>query len=683
MSIDLFYEIGTEEIPARFINNALFEIEEILRKKLDRLRISYDRIKTFATPRRFAILVENVSESQADHEELVKGPAKKIALDENGRPSKALSGFVKSKGGELGNVEFLEINGEEYAHIKIFSKGQETKLFVKEILNDVIRNINFPKPMKWGNKNIKFIRPIRWLIAILGNEMIEFDIEGIKTSNITKGHRFLGAQEIKIENFSDYQKKLKENFVILDHHDRKNMIREQVTEVAKTLNGQAIIVEEILDEVNFIVEYPTAFYGSFDKEYLSLPKEAVITPMQNHQRYFPVVDDKGSLMNYFITIRNGDSFKIDNVQKGNQKVLDARLKDALFFFSEDTKKDLEDYVQNLETIVFHQKLGTMRDKVDRIRKSSLSIAERLSFRTEYIDRTALLAKADLTTQMVFEFGELQGIMGEYYALLSGECQEVARGIFEHYLPRNAEDIVAEGPEGICISLADKMDTIAGFFSIGIQPTGSQDPYALRRQAIGVLSTMIERRLSLGIEDLVRLSCSQYNNISEETITTVTTFMMLRLNNILLDMGIRYDIVNSILHHRDLPVYQIILLAQAIEKWLHEDRSEELTTFLRGNNLVKEFLMKEIETDSFEDQAEHELYEVATIVNEKVSLLLAEKKYFDVLCAMEKIVPNINNLFDRVMVMAKDPKVKENRLSLIKFALIHITSLLNIEEISFR
>lgn len=684
MSKDLFYEIGTEEIPARFIHNALLEMEDIIAKNLKSLRISFDEIKTYATPRRFAILVKNVSEKQSDHEETIKGPAKKIALDSEGNPSKALLGFVKSKGGNPEDVFFLQINDEEYAHIKISSQGQDTKVFVKDILENVIRSVNFPKPMKWGNKNLKFIRPIRWLIAIFGDELIDFDIEEIHSSNITKGHRFLGEQSIEVLNFEDYKQKLQDNFVILDHNERKNIIKNQVIEVARSLNGEAIIDEEILDEVNFIVEYPTAFYGSFDEEYLKLPKEVVITPMQNHQRYFPVVNNEGTLMNYFITIRNGDSYRLDNVRKGNQKVLDARLKDAMFFFEEDTKKPLEAYVANLETIVFHQKLGTMRDKVERIRKSAMKIAQKLNFRTDFIDRTALLSKADLTTQMVFEFGELQGVMGSHYAKLSKEKPEVAKGIFEHYLPRNAEDMIPSEPEGISISLADKMDTVSGFFSIGIQPTGSQDPYALRRQAIGILSIMIGRELELGIEDLIRVSCDQYSSdVSEEVIQNITSFMMLRLNNILLDMGVRYDIVNSLAQHRNMPVHKIIHIAKEIEAWLREDKAEVFTTFLRGNNLIKTVSSMNVDPNLFEHETEQVLWDTILQIKEQADPLISVGEYSAALGKTEELVPAINNLFDNVMIMHENPKIKENRLALIKFALNDINTIFDIEQISFK
>ncbi len=684
MSRDLFFEIGTEEIPARFINNALLEIENILTKDLGAKRISFDEIKTYATPRRFAIQIKNVAEKQSDFQEELKGPSKKIALDADGNPTKALQGFVKSKGGELDNVVFKNIDGDEYVYLTIFSQGKETKLFVKAILENVIRNMNFPKPMKWGNKNLKFIRPIRWLIAFFGDELMNFDIEEIHTSNVTKGHRFLGSPEIVVNNFEDYKTKLAENFVILDHIERKNLIKEQVIEVAKTLGGEAIIDEEILDEVNFIVEYPTAFYGNFDSDYLKLPKEAVITPMKNHQRYFPVINSEGELMPHFITVRNGDSYMIDNVRKSNQKVLDARLKDALFFYEEDTKKPLEDFVPNLETIVFHQKLGTMRDKVDRINNLALSIANKLDFRKEFISRTALLAKADLTTQMVFEFGELQGIMGRYYATLSGEPSEVADGIFEHYLPRNAEDEIAKSPEGIALSLADKMDTISGFFSIGIQPTGSQDPYALRRQAIGVLSTMIERKLNLSIAELVELACSCYPfEVSAEAKENLLSFMMLRLRNILLDQGIRYDIVNGLKNHLDTPVYRIVEIAQAVDSWLKEDKSVVLTSLLRGNNLMKHETSAAVSEDLFEHESEKLLHEEVKKHQSSIRSFLSDGKYLDALVLIENFASPIDQLFDNVMIMHKDEAIKNNRLALVKSALVDINKIVDIDEIIYK
>lgn len=683
MTRDLFYEIGTEEVPARFINNAVKDMERLARESLKSLRIDYEHIDVFATPRRFAIHIKNVQEKQADLEEVFKGPAKKIALDQEGNPTKALIGFAKGKGADVANVEFIAINGEEYAHVKSFSEGLETKKYIKEILENIIRNTNFPKPMKWGNKNIKFIRPIRWLVSLFGDEIIEFDIEGIPSSNITKGHRFLGQKEILVKNFYDYQEKLKENFVILDQNLRKELILSQVKEVAKSIGGQAIINEEILDEVNFIVEYPTAFYGTFDKEYLKLPREAIITPMENHQRYFPVIDSNQELMNYFITVRNGNSYMIDNVRKGNQKVLDARLQDAKFFFNDDIKKPLADYLPNLATIVFHQKLGTMLDKVNRIKKSSLDVAKILGFTSSYIERTAELAKADLTTQMVFEFGELQGVMGSYYAKLSGEETEVSIGIYEHYLPRNAEDLTPQTQEGIAVSLADKMDTIAGFFSIGITPTGSQDQFALRRQAIGILKTLIERKLSLSLEELTDIGLlTIYGTVDKDIEGNILNFMNLRLKNIMLERGIRYDIVNSLSGKNNIPPYKIIEMGESIEKWLKNDKVAVLTAFQRGWNLVCKIEAADIKPALFEHQSEQALLDKILEVEKENLLALEESSYGAALEVAEKLTDPINDLFDNVMVMHENQDIKNNRLNLIRRAVRNLSDIFLLEEIVY-
>lgn len=685
MTRDLFYEIGTEEIPARFINNAIDDIKRIATENLKELRIKFESIDVYATPRRFAILIKNMEEKQADLEETFKGPAKKIALDANGEPTKALIGFVKGKKGNLDQVEFIDINGEEYSQITVFSQGEDTKFYIKQILESIIRNMNFPKPMKWGNKNLKFIRPIRWLISIFGEEIISFEIEGIVSSNITKGHRFLGKKEISVVNFKDYKDKLEENYVILDHIERRKIIEKQVEEVARSIHGTAIINPEILDEVNFIVEYPTAFYGEYNKEYLQLPKEVVTTPMENHQRYFPVVDKDSNLLNYFITVRNGDSYMIDNVRKGNLKVLDARLQDAKFFFSEDTKKPLEAYIPNLETIIFHQKLGTMLDKVDRLKKSSVQIANKLAFTSENVERTAELCKADLTTQMVFEFGELQGTMGSYYSAISGENKAVAVGIFEHYLPRNADDIPPATEEGIAVALADKIDTIAGFFSIGIIPTGSQDQYALRRQAIGILKILIERQLDITIEELVEIGLLNiYDKVDPQTSDTIITFMNMRLNNIILDKGIRYDIVNAVVSKPKLAVYKIIEMAMNIEEWFINDKTEVLTAFQRGYNLSKKCTDTDIDINPnlFEHEAEAKLFEAVNEIKDQHAANVAAGNYKKALCLAENLVVNINDLFDNVMIMHENVSIKNNRLKLINFAVKHISDIFDLDKIVY-
>lgn len=683
MNRDLFYEIGTEEIPARYINNALKEIYDILSKNLNSLNISFENIEVKTTPRRFAIVVRNIAEKQTDLKEEFKGPSKKIAYDADGNPTKALLGFVKGKGGNIEDVELRKAGDEEYVYVTVEKKGKDTVEYVKDILETVIRNINFPKPMRWGGKNLKFIRPIRWLICVFHGQHIDFDIEGINTTKITKGHRFLGTQEIEIADFEDYKQKLKENFVILDQDERRSMILEQVKHVAEELNGEAVVDEDILEEVNFIVEYPTAFYGSYAKEYLELPEEVIITPMEAHQRYFPVRSKDGKLINYFITVRNGDNYMIENVRKGNEKVLVARLMDAKFFYEEDTKKPLESFVPGLDTIVFQQKLGTMRNKAERMDKVAHEIAAVLDMNTENISRAALLAKADLTTGMVFEFTELQGTMGRYYAKLSNEPQAVCDAIFEHYLPRNASDNLPTTNEGILLSIADKMDSIAGFFSIGIQPTGSQDPYALRRQAIAVINILMSKDYNINLKKLFEISLSQFNteNIAEVQ-SELMEFFKLRINNILLDMGIRYDIVNAVLENENASLYEIVKIAKAAEKWLEEDKAEVISTVLRAQNLVKEEYSK-VEEKLFADDSEKVLYENYLKIKADFEREISQKNYTSALEIYENICPHINNLFDSVMIMDKDELVKINRLGLLNLVVSVVAELMDISKLNYK
>lgn len=684
MNRDLFYEIGTEEIPARYINNALKEIKEILTKNLNELNINFEAIEVKATPRRFAILVKNIAEKQKDIKEEYKGPSKKIAYDSDGNPTKALLGFVKGKKGLVENVELREAGGEEYIYLTVETQGQETQLYVKALLENVIRNMNFPKPMRWGGKNLKFIRPIRWFICVFNGEHVAFDIEGIKTTDITKGHRFLGQQEIAVDNFEDYKLKLKENFVILDQDERRSMILEQVNAVAEKLNGVAVIDKDILEEVNFIVEYPTAFYGSYSEEYLKLPEEVIITPMEAHQRYFPVRDKSGKLMNYFITVRNGNDYMIDNVRKGNERVLVARLMDAKFFYEEDTKKPLESFVPGLETIVFQQKLGTMREKIYRIDKSAHQIAEVLGMDETHISRAALLSKADLTTGMVFEFPELQGIMGRYYAALNNEPQAVCEAIFEHYLPRNASDELPKTDEGILLSIADKMDSIAGFFSIGIQPTGSQDPYALRRQAIGVINILMSRDFNITLKEIFKISLSQFDIQKNDNVECeLFDFFKLRINNLMLEAGIRYDVINSVIDNDSISLYDLSKLAKDAEKWSGDDKSEVISTVLRAHNLLKADVYAKIDSSLFADASEMALFEKCQELGPKIDAFIKTKNYFEALTTYEAVAPFINQVFDNVMIMDKDENVKNNRLSLLNCVVCLITQIMDISKLNYK
>lgn len=668
MNKKLLFEIGTEEIPARFIAKTKADMKGYLEKTLKELHIEYKSIELKCTPRRFVVVIDELAENQATVEEELKGPAKKIAFDENNNPSKALLGFLKGKDISPEEVYFKTVGKDEYAHIKLTKEGQAVKGLLKDIFEGMIKSTTFPKSMRWGGKNIRFVRPIRYFVCLMDEEVIDFEIEGIKTGNITKGHRFLGSSEIVINTPDEYEAKLKENFVILDDEQRKGLILEQCKAVADSLGGTLMMDEDLLEEVNYIVEYPTAFYGEFDESYLSLPKEAIITPMKEHQRYFPVLDADGKLLNKFITVRNGDSYAIDNVKRGNEKVLDARLSDALFFYHEDTKKPLEAYVERLDTIVFQQKLGTILDKTKRIQNLSEKIAKALALTLPNLDRAAYLSKADLTTAMVFEFTELQGIMGRYYANLSNEPSEVAEAIYEHYLPRFAGDELPSTNEGIILALSDRLDSVAGFFAIGIQPTGSQDPYALRRQALGILNIMMEKKLDVRLFDLLDLALENFDfeDMDKQSVKSdLMSFFELRLKNLFTDMGIRYDVVDAIINIEDSNPFDLLIRAKDLDAWVKNNSvTEALQTFSRISNISKEAIAGKVDEALFAHDSEAKLNTAYNSIKAEVEAMLARREYVKALELLISIKDSVDAFFDSVMIMDENMDIRANRLAML-------------------
>ena len=666
----LLLEIGVEELPSRFGQTTLDQIENNLSKLLKEERINFDNIEKYATPRRLTFVIKNLADKATDLEEEVKGPAKKIAVDDDGNFTKPALGFMKSKGLDTENVYFKQLGNAEYLFGTIKQEGKHTSEVLKTIVPEAIKNVTFPKAMRWGGKNMRFARPIRWMVALLNNEVLDIDLEGIKSSNITRGHRFLGEKEFEVNSVEEYFEKLDKNFVVLDQHKRKEMIREQAIEVAKSLGGEVELDEDLLEEITFLVEYPTAFYGEFDEEYVKLPKEVVTTPMKEHQRYFPVLKD-GKLLPNFIAVRNGDSNRIDLVKAGNEKVLRARLADALFFYHEDTKKPLESFVDKLQTVVFQAKLGTVYDKTLRIEKLSQVILNELNMTEskENTLRAAKLCKADLVTNMVFEFTELQGIMGRDYAQVSGENEEVCQGIFEHYLPRFAGDILPETNTGIALSIADKLDSIAGFFAIGIKPSGSQDPYALRRQALGILSILLDRKLSVNLNNLINAALDNYSNLEfnkEEVASQIVEFFVERVKNLFKDLGIRYDVIDAVLNNNLDDISDIHTRALELNRWLQKDELVEmLTAFNRVATLAEKATTDIVKEDLLKEDAEIKLYNGFKEIKSNVESLLLDKKYNEALDAFATLRPLVDNLFDNVMVMDKDEAIKENRLGLLK------------------
>lgn len=665
----LLYEIGVEEMPSRFVQSTLDQLVSGLKSRLEEKRVAFEDIDTFATPRRLILVVKGLADRQADLEEEVKGPAKKISIAEDGSFTKAAQGFMRGKGLSESDVYFKDLNGTEYIFATIREEGKDTDEVLMEVLPEIVKSVVFPKSMRWGGKNMRFVRPIRWLVALHNDKVVPVDLEGIIASNVTVGHRFLGAKSIEVSSIEDYFKKLEENFVVYDQDLRKDMIRKQIDQVAASIGGKVEMDEELLDEVTYIVEYPTAFYGEFDKSYTELPKEVVKTPMKAHQRYFPVVGEDSNLLPYFIAVRNGNDYKIENVKAGNEKVLEARLADAKFFFNEDRQHDLEYYRNKLNTVVFQEKLGTLLDKSERIYNIAKVYGKEVDVNIEDLESAAYYAKADLVTNMVFEFDELQGYMGMQYSRLEGKNDTVSKAIYEHYMPRFNGDTVPSTTEGAILSIIDKMDTIAGFFAIGIQPTGSADPFALRRQCIGILTILLEKNIEIDVARLASISLDQYSSVEfdkDSVIDNIIEFFNERTKNMFKDMGIRYDVVEAVLASDEKNISDLYVRAEAMNKWIDRDSlTDMLVAFNRVSNLAEGAETDKIDQALLLEDVEKELYDNFKDVDSKISDLMDQKEYTKSLDAFASLKPAVDNFFDNVMVMSDNPKLRTNRLALLK------------------
>lgn len=675
MNKDLLFEIGTEEIPAHYMPSTLQQVKDITARLFSENRIACDEINTYGTPRRIVLYVKNIAEQQSDLEELVKGPSKKAAYDQDNNPTKALQGFLRGQKAELADIFVQELSGVEYVYYKKQEKGKPVKEVLKEILPNILTSITFPKSMKWGNKSFRFARPVRWLVPILGDELIEFDKDGILCSRITRGHRVLSKGEIEIRNTGEYFDRLREGYVLVDQEERRELIRKQCEDLARAKGGEVLMDEDLLEEVVYLVEYPTALVGDFEEKYLKLPKEVVITPMKEHQRYFPVVDKDNDLMNCFITVRNGDNRYLDTVKEGNEKVLRARLADADFFYSEDRKLSLDDCVDKLKHVVFQETLGTIYDKTQRAVSISGYLAEVAELGTGdrmNLSRAAHLCKADLVTSMVKEFDELQGIMGREYALLQGEKEAVADAIFEHYLPRFAGDYTPETLIGSILSISDKMDTICGCYAIGIQPTGSQDPYALRRQAIGITSIILDSGMHIGLAHLCETGLRAFSEkgILKGDIKAIKKdiieFFKQRFKNVMIDKGYEYDVIDAVINGEFDDIYDSYLKIGELSKWKYKsDFLDILGSFNRVSNLAGKAKSAEIKAELFTEKAEQELLQAFSGVNARYSEHVGNKEYGKALELMITLKKPVDDFFDNIMVMVEDEDIRNNRLGLLR------------------
>lgn len=695
----LLFEIGTEEIPAKFMPGILKQLKELAAAKMQELRIPFEDITVYGTPRRMAFIADGVAETQADVVVEAKGPSVKIAYV-SGAPSKAAQGFARGQGVDVKDL----VVRDNYVYAVKHLAGQPVVELLPGLLMDILTSLSFPKTMRWADYEFRFVRPIRWMVALFGDQIIPVEICGVKSGKFSMGHRFMqqslkAAAEsqgllsaalskvgnkvysalagvkgaVEIPSAGDYKKVMYDNFVMVDQDERRALILQQIKDLAAQNGGEAEINEDLLEEVNYLVEWPTALCGKFEEKFLSLPKECIITPMREHQRYFPVLDEDGNLLNKFITVRNGGSEHLDIVTHGNERVLRARLSDAEFFFNEDRAVKLEDRLEKLKTVSFQEGLGNMYDKSERLVKMAemLRFAINTPVDEEELRRCALLCKTDLVTGMVIEFTELQGVMGREYALLDGEKPEVATGIFEHYLPRFAGDALPATTIGRIVGIGDKLDNICATFSRGLAPTGSQDPYALRRQALGVINILLDANYHISLAKIIAGTLYLLDIKPEETgklVPQIMEFFKQRLRNLLMDQGIRYDVIDAVFaDKRNDDMVDLAVRCKALAAYVEAGNAEPLVQVsVRVSNLCKK-IEKEVAISGalFKDESENKLHEVIAAVSKEIIPEIVLYDYAAVLKAGEKVIEPVNTFFDNVMVMDEDENVKNNRLAMLE------------------
>jgi glycyl-tRNA synthetase beta chain len=670
MSAELFLELGTEEIPAGFIPKALNDMQRLLCQELENARIAYGEVRTYATPRRLAISIADVAKQQQRQELELTGPPARIAFDADGKPTKAAEGFARTNGVSVDELQTIETEKGEYLFLSKVIEGGESVEQLPEILPRVIGKIPFKKSMRWKDLDIRFARPMHWIVATFDGEVVPFTFGDLQSGNVSRGHRFMAPDEFTVSGVEDYITRAEKQFVIPDIAKRKNLIQLQLEALEEQLGGKINPDEELLEEVTFLVETPQALAGTIEERFLQLPPELLITSMREHQRYFTLIDENGKLLPHFITIANTLVHDPRVVIAGNERVLKARLADAMFFWEEDQKNKLESRLEPLKKVVYQAKLGTSFEKIERFSELAAGLAQQLApADLELTKRAALLAKCDLETGMVYEFPELQGVMGREYAMLEGEDPRVAKAIFEHYLPTQAGGELPSDDVGAFVSLADKIDTICGCFSVGLIPTGTADPYALRRAAIGILAIILERGYAVSIPQLVEKSVAlleaKRQRPAEEIAAEVVEFIRLRLVNMLTGQDYPADVVDAVLSAAFSEPLDAVDRVKALAALKGREDFEPLSVaFKRVGNIIKGGLEQPVDPALFEADCEKDLFAQLQQVQTKVAKLVDGRDYPAALETIAGLRAPVDAFFDGVMVMADDAAVKNNRLALL-------------------
>jgi len=666
---ELFLEIGTEEIPAGFIPRAMAEMEAMITRELTNVRLAFGEVKTLATPRRLALMVKGIPAVQPDAEITATGPSKKAAYDADGRLTKAAEGFARGQGMDVSAIRIVATDKGEYISITRTETGRPTHELLSEILPKLINDIPFKKSMRWGDLDVRFARPIHWIVALFDGIVVPFEFGNITSGAVSRGHRFMANATFPVRDYAHYLEECERHFVIPDPERRKEIIRRETHRVAIAAGGHLLPDEELLEQVSFLVEYPSAVHGTFSEEFLKVPKEVLITSMRSHQRYFSIVDAAGKLLPGFITINNTLTEDPSVVVKGNQRVLRARLSDARFFFEEDQKVSLDERVEALKKVVYQQKLGTSFEKMERFRSLAEGLASQLDPAVKVqTARAAWLCKADLVSAMVGEFPEVQGIMGREYALLEGEDAAVAGAIAEHYLPTQAGGALPASDIGAFVSVADKLDTICGCFGVGLIPTGAADPYALRRATIGIISIILDRGYRLSLPELIgrslELLAAKLARPREQVAADVLEYFRARFINLL---GNDYpnDAVDAAVSADFIDLVDVKARIAALAEFeTHPDFEPLAVAFKRVGNIIKEGTDAPVDPALFEDAAEGALYEAFSTVKASVEARVAAGSWLDALTEIATLRGSVDSFFDKVMVMAEDQRVRTNRLALL-------------------
>lgn len=681
MSKTILLEIGIEELPSRFVAPAVEQLQQKAEKWLRDERITFQQVAVFATPRRLAVQIAGVAEVQADIREEVRGPAKKNAVDGNGNWTQAALGFARGQGISADQLYMQAQNGVEYVYATRESKGQPVKYLLAEGLKQLIVSLHFPKNMRWGNYEMRYARPIRWMVALFDSEVIEFSLAGVHSGRRTQGHRFL-ATETDILNAESYRELLRTQFVLVDMEERRTAIVRQIEQLAAEKKWKVPIDEDLLTEVTSLVEYPTVLFGQFSEEFLDIPQEVLITSMREHQRYFPVLDEQGKMQPYFITIRNGDDRSLAQVAKGNEKVLRARLADARFFYLEDQKLSIDRALAKLEKIVYQEELGTIADKVRRIVNNAIQLCDLLHVERadrELVKRAAEICKFDLVTQMVYEFPELQGVMGEDYARKQNEHSSVARAVKEHYQPRFSGDQSPSDIIATIVSIADKIDTMIGCFSLGFIPTGSQDPYALRRQSAGIVQMIADHGLSCNISQLVEIAVNSYGErrpqkTDQQKLTTdVLEFFSLRIKNALSEADVRYDVIDAVMAVGIDDIRSVLTRGKSLMACVVDESFKpvvEALTRVVNISSKQPLIIGTIDATYFQHESEQRLHDAWLQTERELAIAVESTDGTRMLAALAALEAPIANFFTNVMVMADDVRVRENRLLLLQ-SIAHI------------